>query len=810
MGLCNTKTYAETAKNDNKKAAEKVEAPPQVAESPKAASKKPHRTKQRREKFFVEDPERESVTSPRVKPVAKSTDVLDKLKEAVGSLPSFTNITEEQRDAVFEAMGQLEHKAGEVLCKEGQRGRYFSVICHGEFESIKEGDEARKLKSWDHFSERALMFEGGMSRTVKAVTDGSTYVLDRLTYQRILVKTATNVNTKNTGFLTQVPILAPLTEEQREQLADCLVPKTYSPGQFIVRQGERGDTFFFVESGEVAVVERSRGNNGEESENELKRRGKGWYFGEGALQSKEGIRNADVKAVSTTKCLALGREDFYELLGPLHTLINLNFKRRVLRTVELLSALSDEQLDEVVDLMESRTYAKDEYICKQGEAGDTFFIIKEGQVKVTRKDPPSADTKPSSPRDEEKEIGTLIPGDYFGEGALLTNDPRRANIIAVGEVTCIALSRDAFTKVLGPLQQVLGKNFDARKNSSKGGSDIEWDDIQKIKTIGSGSYGTVTIVRHRITGQTYALKRIRKATVVAKKQQKFIRNERNILWRVNHPFIVNLVRTFKDEDSVYMLTEICLGGELYTLMKETVDSAEYNEEDEVPGCFDMMTCKFYVGVVVLALEYLHGLGIIHRDLKPENLLLTKDGFLKLADFGFAKQIGNTRTYSLCGTPEYTAPEVYKRAGHGRGVDFWALGVLLYEMASGFSPFHVHSQNSWDCYVEISKYEKSYPNVQFPSLFSAELSDLLLRLLHPNPNKRIGSRRTAKEIKRHPFFSRFSWSSLVKMETKAPFIPPIDNLLDTSNFEECKDRHTGDNMQPVGTLDKSTMDWDRNF
>eukprot|EP01029_Cantina_marsupialis_P017091 TRINITY_DN383_c1_g1_i1.p1 TRINITY_DN383_c1_g1~~TRINITY_DN383_c1_g1_i1.p1 ORF type:complete len:305 (-),score=90.50 TRINITY_DN383_c1_g1_i1:190-1104(-) len=301
MGLCNTKTYAETAKNDNKKAAEKVEAPPQVAESPKAASKKPHRTKQRREKFFVEDPERESVTSPRVKPVAKSTDVLDKLKEAVGSLPSFTNITEEQRDAVFEAMGQLEHKAGEVLCKEGQRGRYFSVICHGEFESIKEGDEARKLKSWDHFSERALMFEGGMSRTVKAVTDGSTYVLDRLTYQRILVKTATNVNTKNTGFLTQVPILAPLTEEQREQLADCLVPKTYSPGQFIVRQGERGDTFFFVESGEVAVVERSRGNNGEESENELKRRGKGWYFGEGALQSKEGIRNADVKVSVAVK-----------------------------------------------------------------------------------------------------------------------------------------------------------------------------------------------------------------------------------------------------------------------------------------------------------------------------------------------------------------------------------------------------------------------------------------------------------------------------------------------------------------------------
>ena len=95
-------------------------------------------------------------------------------------------------------------------------------------------------------------------------------------------------------------------------------------------------------------------------------------------------------------------------------------------------------------------------------------------------------------------------------------------------------------------------------------------------------------------------------------------------------------------------------------------------------------------------------GVIHRDLKPENMLICSDGYLKLTDFGFAKQIGNRRTYSLCGTPEYCAPELYKRSGHGRPADWWALGVLLYEMLSGFSPFHVDSMNSWDCYIEISK------------------------------------------------------------------------------------------------------------
>jgi serine/threonine protein kinase len=218
-------------------------------------------------------------------------------------------------------------------------------------------------------------------------------------------------------------------------------------------------------------------------------------------------------------------------------------------------------------------------------------------------------------------------------------------------------------------------------------------------------------VRHKITGATYALKKLRKAMVISANHQLFVKNEVAILKMGNHPFLVNLVGTHKDSTCVYMLMEVCLGGELYSLMKDTVDHLEVPSDAEVPGCFPQAQYTFYSAVITCALGYLHNLGVVHRDLKPENLLLSSNGYLKLADFGFAKDLKGKKAYSLCGTPEYTAPEVYKRAGHGCGADYWALGVLLYEMASGFSPFHVDSENSWDCYIEISRYSKAHPSIQ---------------------------------------------------------------------------------------------------
>jgi len=424
----------------------------------------------------------------------------------------------------------------------------------------------------------------------------------------------------------------------------------------------------------------------------------------------------------------------------------------------------------------------------------------------------------------------LIGGDYFGEGALLTNEPRRCNVVVSGtkKAKVWGLSRKNFEDFFsGEVKEKLGNTFKHRKSTHAGAVDkeLEWTDLQMIRTLGSGSYGTVNLVRNKVTGETLALKRIRKATVVAKKQQRFIKNERELLSKANSAFIVNLVRTFNNGDSVYMLTEVCLGGELYTLMKETVDQRPWPEDgdDSLCGCFEINTqTRFYTACIILAIEYIHSLGIIHRDIKPENLLLNDKGYLKLADFGFAKQVHDQRTYSLCGTPEYTAPEVYKRCGHSKGVDWWALGVILYEMASGFSPFHVMSQNSWDCYIEVSKYEKFYPNIQFPRNFDEDICNLLLRLMHPNPTKRYGTRKNnATQLKQHPFFQLneecnrqpLDIPSIERLEYILPeeFRPRApESGLDANNFEDCEDRHLFDNQQvdPNQVIDSGA--WDADF
>lgn len=182
--------------------------------------------------------------------------------------------------------------------------------------------------------------------------------------------------------------------------------------------------------------------------------------------------------------------------------------------------------------------------------------------------------------------------------------------------------------------------------------------------------------------EVYALKILRKTQVIKLKQIDHVRHERAVLAEVSgHPFITNLVATFADQDSLYMLLDYVPGGELFSYLRKF-------------RRFDEPVARLYAAEIVLVLEYLHEQqgGIAYRDLKPENLLLDKDGHIKLVDFGFAKRLGHkddhpVETYTLCGTPEYLAPEVIQNKGHTTAVDWWALGILIYEFLTGYPPFY---------------------------------------------------------------------------------------------------------------------------
>ena len=205
-------------------------------------------------------------------------------------------------------------------------------------------------------------------------------------------------------------------------------------------------------------------------------------------------------------------------------------------------------------------------------------------------------------------------------------------------------------------------------------SSIDQKDLVIHCTLGMGRFGRVRLVQHNQTGKTYALKMMERQLVVEAGQEAHLRNEVTVMKRISHPFCTNIYATYVDSRYFYMLLEVTSGGELFRVLERAPGGRLTN----AASCF-------YAANVVCAFEYLHKQKITYRDLKPENLLVDTHGYLKLVDFGFAKRVYG-RTYTLCGTVDYLAPEIVSHQGHGFEVDLWALGVLAYEMLVGFSPF----------------------------------------------------------------------------------------------------------------------------
>lgn len=293
------------------------------------------------------------------------------------------------------------------------------------------------------------------------------------------------------------------------------------------------------------------------------------------------------------------------------------------------------------------------------------------------------------------------------------------------------------------------------------------DSFKMIKVIGKGSFGKVFLVKEKRTTEMFALKVLRKDNIIRRNQVEHTKTERNVLGYVNHPFIVGLKMAFQSKDKLYFVLDYCAGGELFFHLSKIGKFGEYR-------------ASFYAAEIVLALAYIHKMDIVYRDLKPENVLLDARGHIRLTDFGLSKEgisLSSSGAHSFCGTPEYLAPEILERKGHGRAVDWWSLGALLYEMLTGLPPFY--------CRDRDRLFEKiKGGSLEYPACLSARAQNILKGLLTKDPQRRLGSdSKDADTIKNHPFFGGMKWEQLYAGEVSPPWDPEIHGSLDTSQFDE---------------------------
>ncbi|CDR45935.1 CYFA0S20e02036g1_1 [Cyberlindnera fabianii] len=295
-------------------------------------------------------------------------------------------------------------------------------------------------------------------------------------------------------------------------------------------------------------------------------------------------------------------------------------------------------------------------------------------------------------------------------------------------------------------------------------------DFQVLRSLGTGSFGRVHLSRSIHNGRYYALKVLKKERVVKMKQVEHTNDERRMLALVEHPFIIRMWGTFQDSFAVFMVMDYVEGGELFTLLRKSQR-------------FPNPVAKFYAAEVCLALEYLHAHTIIYRDLKPENILLDRNGHIKLTDFGFAKEVRDV-TYTLCGTPDYIAPEVVATKPYNKSVDWWSFGILIFEMLAGYTPFYDTSP--------MKTYENILAgNVRYPDYFHRDALDLLKRLITKNLSERLGNLQNGvQDVKAHPWFSEVVWERLLSRDIETPYEPPVQpNTGDTSQFDRYPEEET---------------------
>lgn len=683
------------------------------------------------------------------------------LDDALGSNFIFSDLTNEERSLLIDAMQKEEAAEGKIIIKQGDTGDFFYVIQKGTINFVVDGNAVGSCGSGGSFGELSLLYDSPRAATCVAGAATTMWKVDQMTFRHLLARSNKEQEGNILGTLSKIDLFKDLDRSILTKFADVINTIKYNPGEKIVEKGQTGDVFYIVKSGQVQVHDIGLGDATYDDKTE----GEGYWFGERALMTGA-PRAASVTAMNEVEVFACDRDTFESTMGSLESILGKASVKRFIKAVPIFgkSMLEPHEFDQLTSLMKIRKYTKGQKLAEAGKVGDnpSLWIIKEGKLMITEKD---------------GKIFFLKSGDYYGDKPVQAEGEYVSNETCIVEenTVCWRLKKSEIESVIGDVKR-LGKPIPFKPKSFD--STLTIKDVKRHKMLGMGAFGKVWLATSRDTKKPYALKTISKRQLIDAGQVKGVLREKQIMASIEHTFILPLNGSFQDDDFLYLLIPFAKGGELFNVV----------HTDQRDG-IDNNQSQFYGACILEALGYLHARNIVYRDMKPENAMIDSDGYCIMIDFGFAKIVVD-KTYTLCGTPEYLAPEIIMSKGHDKAVDYWSFGVLLYEMLVGQSPFYLYGTDQVSLFKRIVMVKYSCP-----AYVSDEAKDVIKKLLTRRQASRFGNLSGgADDVRKHPWFATLDFKKLNDRKLKAPWKPKASNPLDTRAFDDFskaeREKHRG--------------------
>jgi len=740
-------------------------------------------------------------------------------KAFLAKVELFKRLPPEEIPNLVKACVPVTFEPGAKIINQGDEGDEFFVIKTGTAKVEVNGNMVATLKSGDYFGENALLRDDPRNASIVCQAKIDALKITRAQFVKLglneklefakrgavgggaaadaEIKPPSEKSAAETTLIAEalkgnanLNNMITLDDAKTSAMTALMWKENIATGTEIIKEGDlNADYFYVVCTGTFDVSKIPEGSSAEKAigrSNSLATLGPKTSFGELALLYFA-ARAATITATADSTVFVLARQQFKDIITKAVGDVASTYIK-YLDKVSILDPLKDTEKKQLAEALTDFAFAQGETIFEQGEKGILFYILIEGAVTVLK-----------DGKEVSKLTATKDSAQFFGEAALLSNEPRGATIkVTSATATTLAVDKRSFDMLLGPLEELKKRGKEGSGAVAKTGGagvvdksrfgTIARKDLKRLGLLGCGGFGAVEMVEHTKSGECYALKALSKGYVLKTGMQKSVMSEKDVQLMCDSVFIVKLYECYNGEQSLYLLLELALGGELY---------ATYNKK----GLWGNEKCaKFYVAATIYAFDHLHERKIIFRDLKPENLLLNEKGHCKLTDMGLAKVVVG-KTFTTCGTPDYFAPELIASKGHTEAVDWWTLGILNFELLGGHPPFE--SGSPMQIYQKVTK---GINKVQFPKACKGTVESLIKGNCHANPSERLPMKKGGLDnVKKHDWYKGFDWTAMEGCTMDAPYKPVIKNKKDMANFSARKE-----DMPPQVPYKDPKNGWDKDF